>query len=85
MSSTKAIIGISKENQKKIFEGDICRFGPGMIPSTYEILWDKTRWLGKHGKELIDLLLLQKQSFDFASEYYCEVIGNCYENPELLK
>lgn len=76
--------GLLDRNQKEIFEGDICVFGPRIIPHIYEILWDKTRWLGKNSKELIDLLLLQKQSFDLASEYYCEVVGNIYENPELL-
>lgn len=76
--------GLTDKNGKEIFEGDVCIFGPGIIPSTYEIFWSETRWLGRSGREMIDLLLLQRQSFDL-EDYYCEVISSIYERPELLK
>ena len=77
--------GLLDRNQKEIFEGDICRFSPGVIPDTYEVFWSETKWLGRSDYGMIDLGLLKKQSDGIVEDFTCEVIGNIYEHPELLK
>jgi uncharacterized phage protein (TIGR01671 family) len=62
--------GLTDKNGKKIFEGDIVK-------------WDEKEW-GRPYNELVefdyDLLAMRKSDY----EQWCEVIGNKWDNPELL-
>lgn len=72
--------GLTDKNGRKIFEGDIVNFynGDGEY-SPYEVRWRNSGFsVLMNGKpNLFDEL------DDFFSER-CEVIGNIYDNPELL-
>jgi len=67
--------GLKDKNEKEIFEGDIIVL---MNEQNGVVYWEGGRWnvTGKHISELTEL-------FRFAKR--CEVIGNKFENPELLK
>ena len=73
--------GIYDKNGRKIFEGDIVNFynGDGEF-SPYEVRWQDSAFLVlMNGKpNLFDVL------DDFFSRR-CEIIGNIYDNPELLE
>lgn len=66
--------GLKDKNDKEIYEGDIVR--DSRSNDIYIIEWGKYGFIQKEYDEPDTLL-----------EYpeYCEVIGNIYENPELLK
>ena len=82
--------GLKDRNGKEIYEGDIvkcCKDGKEFIG---EIIW------GKFAKFLVDLCNLKNDGgiYDFSHFIYdevrnrivnLEVIGNIFENPELLK
>ena len=68
--------GLTDKNGKKIFEGDIIAKGFGL----YEVRWnpEQVRWgiyLGNY----------EVAGFTKFSEPYFEVIGNVYDNKELLE
>ena len=66
--------GLKDKNGKLIYEGDIVFYKIGSIKHREVVNWNQTRcgWVkGYH-----DLCTYQK---------YCEVIGNIYENTELLE
>src|SRR3990172_9291204 len=69
--------GIKDKNGKEIYEGDICSFKGGK----YEIQYGETlmgffqKMVPKHTGHF-----LQNQNMN-----KCEVIGNIYENPELVQ
>lgn len=79
--------GLKDKNGTEIYEGDIVKIGCNHKPGTYTVIWDKYRvaWWLKNIKQR------EKEHFDD----YCqllddtwqdrEVIGNIYENAELLK
>ena len=70
--------GLKDKNGKEIYEGDIVKHP--IYPRNLQVIWLDGKYVskfeaskdGKHGFETIALTI-------------CEVIGNIYENPELVK
>ncbi len=75
--------GLKDKNGKEIYEGDILRYSDGSDVSTHKIFWDDK------AARFYDIRLEDGDSatsyddFEFFTE--AKVIGNIYENPELLK
>lgn len=72
--------GFKDSNGNKIFEGDICNFCNNDGGFTdYEVLWFGGKWA------------VRKTSYNAVDDldlFFCErsvVIGNIYDNPELMK
>lgn len=81
--------GLKDKNGKEIYEGDVLiggvEFLPPAKPQYHVVTWEtKQTW---HG--MVDGHLSKSVGFTFEYYYFtesgCEVIGNIYENPELLK
>lgn len=76
-------IGLTDKNGTKIFEGDIVR-----ITDEHESIYDCNCGVGdiqfKYGHWYV-LGKPQNSLWDLCDCYYCEVIGNIHDNPELLK
>ncbi len=76
-------IGLTDNNNKQIFEGDIVEFNhPYNGKSKHTVVWDNYTW------SLSDFYVT---CFDYPSEAFSEgtkymtVIGNVYDNPEILE
>ncbi len=69
--------GLHDKNGKEIYEGDI--LGADSVTGTYEVYWSEHQaaWAAKGGTAHLPAWL---NSFTLG----LEVIGNIYENPELL-
>ena len=65
--------GLKDKNGKEIYEGDIVKRS-----KIYEVFWDMGSWFVRNKTEM-RCFLLSKYNLDW------EVIGNIYENPELLE
>lgn len=71
--------GLKDKNGMEIYEGDICRDSLGWI---FEVFCDVNngRFLGRHSKPRGEIYICYVDR-----EPSVEIIGNIYENPELLK
>lgn len=71
--------GLHDKNGKEIYEGDIIQLEGA--PYVYEVVWNKWHW-GIDSKNIVSDFI---QSFTGAVEDRAIVIGNIFENPEILK
>lgn len=74
--------GLTDKNGKKIWENDICEMVYNGVVYVYVVVWDKTEldFKGTNGKENYG------RNFEYLG--CCEeieVIGNIFDNPELLE
>ena len=85
--------GLEDKNNKEIYEGDIVKFKDCSIDGTKEFYnIGVIEREGKRDELVINQLIFEKSYFienymDFIEQTFevCEVIGNIYQNPELLK
>ena len=76
--------GLTDKNDKKIFEGDIIRYTANECSDIFTVSWDnKAARFAAYGLGLGENSSLG--DFVFYDPQKCEVIGNIYDNPELLK
>ena len=79
--------GLLDKNGKEIYEGDLFRciyYQDRHLDHIYEVNWNKHNAgfrLKRHGKECLQIYVIQTMSDTSRNE----IIGNIYENPELLK
>lgn len=80
--------GLTDKNGKKIFEGDICRDGDNIV----RVLWnDKRQWgveISKTDNVLGKGLIFPLWQYDNCKENgyrTLEIIGNIFDNPELME
>lgn len=80
--------GLTDQNGKEIYEGDIITL-KGDYPRV--VLWDKMSWAlmptEYYHDEYFWVMNLQHPGLDWWEEYAdeFEIIGNIYENPDMLK
>ena len=67
--------GLKDNNGKEIYEGDVVSFGKGQSLDVIE-------WNNEYGGW--EPWVVNIEGFDTFNSYPCTVLGNIYENPELL-
>lgn len=73
--------GLVDENGKEIFNGDVLKTYDGELA---KVVWNK--YLGCWEAEFLDEIVDLSEVADVKSNRSdCEVVGNIYENPELLE
>lgn len=93
--------GLTDKNGVKIFEGDIIESVSRLVNSVgtptggtdisrYIIEWGEHKWVKKRffcnrGDYWKKNNVLPEDLYPYTASRYCEVIGNIYDNPELLK
>ena len=80
--------GLKDKNGKEIYEGDVVRVGEFENDSDSSI--HQVKWFGEEGYPAFDLVKWGGEAnalseISQGDNFECEVIGNVYENPELLK
>ena len=77
LSDLMQCTGLKDKNGKLIFEGDIVKFKTELFGKPKQIVWDECHYILKD--TYIILCNMEIKQFGL------EVIGNIYENPELLE
>ena len=84
--------GLHDKNGKEIYDGDIVRaYKPNCyLDGVYEVRWNKSEGAWRYWKEEGPYFMFSVQSKMYnvgnnKGGAWCEVIGNIWENPELLK
>jgi len=65
--------GLKDINEKEIYEGDIVEWDRNKVG---EVIWERARW---------NVTNIDASGECYLSDYFVTVIGNIFENPELLK
>ena len=73
--------GLKDWNKKEIYEGDIVRKGNFL----YTIVESRGEWCLKRGNIILQSHITDLDFFGPRQLFSVEVVGNIYENPELLK
>lgn len=90
--------GLLDKNDKEIYDGDILRFTAKIRTAAHPLSVvffqdNRARWalevvgktiVGTHGQQKEYVSLEESRLKDYQNNGYYEVIGNIYENPELL-
>lgn len=75
--------GFSDKNGKEVYEGDYLKYSDDSDVSHHRIFWDKTNGRWDDDRLEDGDSNTHYYGFDFVKD--CKIIGNIYENPELLK
>lgn len=77
--------GMFDKNEKEIFEGDIVKYKSGCNTYAEEVAYDKN--FGGFGVRVdkTDIIFTFGEMFEDIDTSFLEVIGNIYDNPELLE
>ena len=77
--------GLTDKNDKKIFEGDICKTYFESYTRSWEEVGVVTEFRGAYGIESADGKHFRAFINETVYARSCEVIGNIHDNPELLE